>query len=189
MMPSFPRTGRSWWCRPLFSHTVSPYHIQQNSLGMWAYSFPQQTGSPYSNKGSCLNLNIKMMVNKELRPYNSKPWIYLKFSLVGCNRHGFLLFTLNSRLSPRDMRKVRGWVSGRVIPRKLEEGPCLTQSSYEKDSVVPHFFRTRSETVSHLSASIHKAESGWAVFKHSQAMGMCMPLLTTWGTTVNISQK
>lgn len=143
MMSSFLRTGRSWWCRPLSSHTVSPYHIQEISLGMWAYSFPQQTGSPYSNKGSCLNFNIKMTVNKELRPYYSKPWIYLKFSLVGCNRHGFLLFTPKSRLSPRDMRKVRGWVIGRVFPRKLEEGPCLTQSCYEKGSVVPHFFQNQ----------------------------------------------
>lgn len=108
MMPSFPRIGRSWGCRPLSSHTVSSYHMQKTTLGMWAYSFPQQMGSPYN--GSCLNLNIKMMVNKELRPYYSKPWIYLKFNFSGCNRHGFFclfvcLLTPNSRLLPRDMKK------------------------------------------------------------------------------------
>lgn len=147
-------------------------------------------GSPYSNKGSCLNLCIKMMVNKELRPYYSKPWIYLKFNLSGCNRHGFLLFTPNSRLSPRNMRKkVGGWVGGRIIPKEVRGRTMFNAIILWEIFSCTTFFRARSETVSHLSASIHKAESGWAIFKHSQTTGMCMPLLTTWGTTVNISQK
>lgn len=160
----------------VFSHSVPLPHTENHPGDM---SIFQQTGSPYSNKGSYMNLNIKMMVNKELGPYYSKPWIYLKFSLSGCNRQwGFAAHSQFQALTQGHGKTERmGQCKGHS---KEVRGRILFSAIilWERFSCII-FFRARSETVSHLSANIHKAESGWAVFKHSQATGMCMPLLTT----------